>query len=658
MQGINDPQAANIGASGAQDSASLLTYILDKVRPARESRNNTWKPLWDAYERTYRGQWNESERVRTNERSKLIAPALAQAIDSTAAAIEDAIFQREFWFDVHDDYMDENPADISDVRGKLTEDLNLARAPEAISQCIMNACMLGNGIGKLNVKRITETVINENDEPEDKVRPLVELVPIHPWEFVIDTNARDIDNAFFVAHEPTVPKQTIVAKYKKDPGGYSNPSEGHTSPGGTPVVDPSESHSDDNGACFITEYYGLVPLKYFTPEQQEEVLESKMAIVSGMIEAIVTIANESVLLKAIPSPYQHRDRPIVGYAHEQLPGRFWGRSVSEKGWNAQKALDAELRARMDALALLTSPMMGVDVTRLPRNADMEVRPGKTWFTRGRPSEVLEPVILGNLNPSTFNQSAEMERMVTIGTGAMDSAVPLDQNRRNETASGISMMQSGSMKRLRRTMWNLERQFLNPFLKKTIWRYQQFYPLRYSKDMQFCVKGTQGIVAREWEMAQLTALLSVLPQESPAHGILVRGVIEMSGAPKRDQLLAALDKAAQPDPEQQKQQQAMQALQMKMAELGAAELEGKVAELAAKVQKLQAETNHINIKADLEDDLVEIQAANAATGMMKTKANQSQAAANAQRNDNDRRYKEKDLELKEKQLKQKNKPKGD
>ena len=39
-----------------------------------------------------------------------------------------------------------------------------------------------------------------------------------------------------------------------------------------------------------------------------------------------------------------------------------------KGITAQKALDAELRARIDALALTIHPMMAMDATRMPRGA--------------------------------------------------------------------------------------------------------------------------------------------------------------------------------------------------------------------------------------------------------------------------------------------------
>ena len=47
-----------------------------------------------------------------------------------------------------------------------------------------------------------------------------------------------------------------------------------------------------------------------------------------------------------------------------MPGRFWGRGVCEKGYSSQKALDTELRARIDALALTNAPMIGMDSTRI------------------------------------------------------------------------------------------------------------------------------------------------------------------------------------------------------------------------------------------------------------------------------------------------------
>jgi hypothetical protein len=86
-----------------------------------------------------------------------------------------------------------------------------------------------------------------------------------------------------------------------------------------------------------------------------------------------------------------------------VPNKFWGRGVSEKGYNAQKALDAEMRARIDSLALTTTPMMAADATRLPRGVKFEVRAGKTVLTNGNPRDAIMPLDMGTTDPSTFDQ---------------------------------------------------------------------------------------------------------------------------------------------------------------------------------------------------------------------------------------------------------------
>jgi hypothetical protein len=374
----------------------------------------------------------------------------------------------------------------------------------------------------------------------------------------------------------------------------------------------------------------LIPARLVRKEGVE--IKSSDIQGNGMVECIVTLANETELLRITVNPFIMKDRPIVAYQHSYVPGRWWGAGVAEKGWNAQRALDAELRARMDALGLLTSPMMGADITRLPRNPDMRVRPGKVWLTRGRPSEVLEPIILGNIDPNTFNQSSEMERLVQVGTGSIESNAPLNSDRRNETASGISMIQSSALKRQKGIMRNIERQLLNPFIRKAMWRLMQFNPQRYKADYEFCIKGTLGIIAREFEQSSMTALLSVIPPESPAHGILLKGIMELSGSPKRDELVAALQKAMEPNPEAQKQQQMQQEIQMQMLQEQLKELQLENAKTEAEIRNIDAETDEVKKRTDLLDEEMDIEALKASASVGKLKFD-------AREKEKDRQHKE-------------------
>jgi len=613
---ITEPENANIGDRKKGGFGTIVAHVMHIVRENRQIRDRTYKKQWDAYERTFRGLYTGTDKTREGERSRLVTPALAAAIESTAATIEDAIFSRENWFDVTDDLMDTDRDDVSQAHGLLNEDLNLAGVPEAIAKTVLNGCLYGTGIGKINITR-KEIRSYENGKVTKDYRPLVTLEAIPPWEFVIDSQARDISSAYFVAHETHVPRNVIWGRQKS--GTYrtvplmGNNSTTTANPAGEETPAGDRKAEDYDGSVFITEYYGLLPaamLKGVVDVQPEDIQGN------GHVECIITIGNELEVLRAVVNPFATKDRPIIAYQHSVVPGKFWGRGVAEKGWNAQRALDAELRARMDALGLLTSPMMGADITRLPRNPDMRVRPGKVWLTRGRPSEVLEPVILGNIDPNTFNQSSEMERMVQVGTGSIESNAPLNSDRRNETASGISMIQSSALKRMRRTMWNIERQFLNPFIRKAMHRYMQFAPSRYPNDVTFQISGTMGVVAREFEQSQLVGLLSNISPDQPSHGLILRAIIELSSSPKRDEILKKLDELNKPDPEAQQKQKEMEAIQMELQKEALKEQQYENAKTLEEIKLIQAETAHQMKMTELEDEKVEIQAANTALNKLK------------------------------------------
>ena len=627
---LGEPQNANLPTSG---HGGLVHHCMHLVRENRAIRDTKYKKNWDQYERTFRGIYSGNDRVRESERSKLVAPALSAAIESTAATIEDAIFSRDRWFDILDDKLDPEAQDVQRAHMILEEDMEEAGVPDAIAKIVLNGCLYGTGIGKINVTRREVRKVVQGQVQKD-FRPLVTLESIPPWEFVIDSQARDIKSAYFCAHETHVPKNVVWSRIKN--GTYRNvPLHGNTasttiSPAGEETPDGSRKSDEFDGSVFVTEYYGLVPAKMM--QGVAEVNKSDVQG-NGHVEVIITIANELEVLRAIVNPYTMKDRPVVAYQHSVVPGKFWGRGVAEKGWNAQRALDAELRARMDALALLTNPMMGADITRLPRNPDMKVRAGKVWLTRGKPSDVLEPVILGNIDPNTFNQSSEMERLVQVGTGAIESNAPLNSDRRNETASGISMIQSSALKRMRRTMWNMERQLLNPLIKKTLYRYMQFSKQRYQgmQDYEFCVKGTMGIVAREFEQAQLIGLLSNISPESPKHALVLKAIIEMSSSPKRDEILGAMAEMDKPDPEQQKMQQMMQQLQLEAQKETVTEQKLENEKTKAEIAKIMAEIEQIKKMTDLEDEKVEIQAANTVIGSNKVKIQEKLADIQREKN---------------------------
>jgi hypothetical protein len=637
----------------------LATWVMAHVNKWREHRDSAYLKRWGEYYRLWRGFWDPQDQNREAERAKLIAPATSQAVDMTVSEMEEATFGRQVWFDISDDYEDQQKDDAIFLRDQLLCDFEENKVPSAISEAYLNGALYGKGIAKVMVGNKLEYVVGPDGETSEQEKFRVWVEPIAPYNFVVDPGARSVDEALGCAHELTIPRHKVERRqadgfyYDTFIGNWDGSAQGFSEQG-TPLV----RDSDKSDTILITEYHGLVPENLLYQTEKEETLPGQIVDEQRvdfeedgpLVEAVVTIANKGILLRAVENPYLHKDRAIVAYSHDTVPGRFWGRGVCEKGYNPQKALDAELRARIDALAYLTYPTLGADATRLPRGLDLKIKPGRMFLTNGRPSEILEPIVFGNLNPATFQQSGDLERMVQMGTGAMDSASPLETNRRNETSSGMSMIQGGFIKRSKRAMRNVENEFLDPIIQKALWRYMQFAPERYPTDFKFIVNSTMGIMAKEFEQAQLTQMLQVIPPESPIFPAVVSGIVENSSAVNKSELVQTLQQMMTPTPEQEM----MKKLQMQAA---IAEMEEQIASAELKksqAKKAEAEAMLTMVKASLEDEKVEIAAANTVIGHRKNevtlKQTQIQAMQSLQEMEHDRHVMAHDEKMMDKEMK--------
>jgi len=653
---IVDPINSNATADESTHLDPLALWVMDHVNRWREHRDSNYLKRWGEYYRLWRGFWDPQDQNKEIERSKLIAPALQQAIDMTVSEMEEATFGRGVWFDVSDDYEDQQKEDATIVRDQLLCDFEENEVPSAISETYLNGALYGTGIAKIMIGKKTLG-------DQEVFRVWVE--PVAPQNFVIDPGARSIEEALGCAHEIGVPRHKVLRRiadgfyYDAYVGPWDGQHQGFSEQGSLLVRD-----ADKSDIVFITEYHGLVPERLLNPVEEETVLAGEVVnpdeksaadLDDGpLVEAIVTIANKGILLRAVENPYTHKDRAIVAYPHDTVPGRFWGRGVSEKGYNPQKALDAELRARIDALAYLTYPTIGADATRLPRGLDLKIKPGRMFLTNGRPSEILEPIVFGNLNPATFQQSGDLERMVQMGTGAMDSASPLETNRRNETMGGMSMIQGGFIKRSKRAMRNVEHRFLDKIIQKSIWRYMQFAPERYPTDFKFQVNSTMGIMAREFEQQVLTQMLQVVPPESPIFPAVIKGIVENSSAVNKSELVDAVKAMMQPNPEAEQMKQLMMQLQIQLQQGEVAKTQAEAEHAKAQAILAQAQAQLALVKASLEDEKVEIAASNTVIANKKTEVALAQTKIQAAQSAMEMKHDEKKMQHEERMMEKEDK----
>ena len=576
----------------------ISEWVLSRCENWRNHRDENYLDYWDSYERLWRGIWAGEDVHRESERSRIVTPALQQAIETSVAEIEEAVFGRgEKFFDIDDDRVDTERIDVEQIKRQMTEDFKRNHVRKDISDIILLGAVYGTGIG--------EIVVSEKTEKSPAMRPIAEmgitavgveertkfnvgLRPINPKNFLIDPVSTNIEDALGCAVEEYVSIHSVVAGMES--GVYDKVMNLGPTAVDTDLEPVQEEIEYQQDKVKLLRYYGLVPKFLIEAKDNEEITSlfnekteeygTEAADYTELVEAIVVIANDQYVLKAELSPYMMQDRPIVAFQYDSMPNRFWGRGIAEKGYNMQKAIDAQIRAHLDSLALTTVPMMGIDATRLPRGAKFEIRPGKTILTNGNPNEVLQPFKFGVTDPGNLQTAGEFMKMMLMATSTIDSTTP------TADGGGLNPALSAIIKKNKRTLVNFQEQFLIPFVTKSAYRFMQFDPDRYpAQDFIFVPTSNLGIVAREYEQMQFMNLLKTLGPDSPIVPMVMSAIIENSGLSNREELLAQMAQMSQPNP----LDQAAQQLQLQQAQLQVADLQADVTLKQAKAQKEVTET---------------------------------------------------------------------
>jgi hypothetical protein len=561
-------------------------------------------------------------------------------------------------FEIIDDGLDEDRTDVEVMQQLLLEDTHNNAYINNVTSIVKLAEIFGTGVGEVLVKTEMERVPTTQPMPEsemsavgvtEKEKITVKVKPVNPRNLLIDPNADAIEDSLGVAVEEYVSLYQIVKGMES--GVYRKTEIAPVYEGDD--LDPNHIESTDyqDDKVKVLRYYGLVPREYLEELQEkegEEVVElfpenSAAEGVSDLVESLIVIANDNTLLKAEKSPYMMEDRPIIAYRPEVRPGLFYGVGTVEKGYNMQKAIDAQLRSHMDSLALTTAPMMGIDATRLPRGMKFEVRPGKNILTNGNPAEILQPFKFGSTDASNYETAKGFEAMLLQATGTLDSSELVKSaasNAGQNNGMGMSLAMSAIVKKNKVAMASFQDDFIIPMVKKVAYRYMQFDPDRYPmKDFKFTTMSSIGAIAREYEQQQLIGLMQTLGPDSPIVPILLASIIGTSGLMNKEELMLQLEQLTQPDPQAQEMQQQAQQLQMGLVQAQANELNARAQESAADAQESQARAQKLLVEASLLDDKVKADLVRSLSANINTR----------DKNEFDKRVKAAEMILKEREM---------
>ena len=557
----------------------LVEWVISRVRQWKDHRVANYDRQWDAYERQWRAIYSEEDKTKKRERGKLISPAISEAVENAAAEIEEAVFGRGDFFDLWPEAADSdaNKEILSRNEVRFREDLERTDFTGQNSEVIMNSAVYGTGLGEFVLEDSVDRDISVEEvaapepaapqvgpdgqpvaAPAAPAQPTMRAVvtekevtrpqmrSVNPRNFIIDPAAKCIEDALGCAIEEDVGTHIIKAGVQK--GFYKDVKVEAAAGDPTTGQDPQVVNPWVNDVVPVIRYYGKVPKNLLFPKEttvdlftDEKKEPSTDPLDAEMVESWVIIANEQYLLKACETPDMMKDRPVVAYQWDIVPGKFYGRGICEKGATPARLLDAELRARIEALAYVAAPLMAMDATKLPRGFKFDVYPGKNLLFSGDPSTILKPFKFGELDQNSGAQVQLLDQMVQRATGSVDSSALAQGGVSGQARSGaVSMALAPIVKRNKRTLLRYVNRFLTPALRKLMWRYMQYDAGRYiPANMTFNVSSTMGIMQREYESANLAQMLSAMQPGTTEHLVVLMGLIANSGVQNRDMILAML-----------------------------------------------------------------------------------------------------------------------
>ncbi len=520
----------------------LVEWVMEHVLEWERWRKQHLDHKWAEYLRKWRGVWDEEDRTRSSERSRLISPALQQAVEEAMAEMEEAVMgDKEAFFDIDDDHSDGQKEDWQALRLQAIDDMDYANIPGALMECCgLMGAVYGTAIGKLVVDTRPDKKLKTLLDPKKRTitegiqggeRVVVFLEPVRCDQFVIDTavnkpGREGIEQALGMAHRLPRPRHSVRARIESEDY-WEVPLDGvMATQQGLATESGSLKVSSQEDANLLTEYHGLVPKVLLAAAQAGADAVNEIDS-RDMVEAVCTIVDDAYLLAARNNENLKGDRDFIAAPYDLLPGSFWGRGVAEKGINSQKALDAQLRAQIDGLGYTVHPMLGINSQRRDPRHKLEVKPGGLIYTNGDPRESLFPLNFGRIDPTTFTATGELERLIQSATGTAGSGA-VRSSRSNPSLGVSSMAQGGLAKRSKRTLRLMERHFLLPLIEKFVLRHMQWneevYPFM---DLRFRVRTATSLVAREVENQTLTQLLSAIPPQSPVFYALLGQIIQNS-----------------------------------------------------------------------------------------------------------------------------------
>ena len=322
--------------------------------------------------------------------------------------------------------------DSDDVEVVKEESFIDEKTKEQLEELKQLALAQGQDIGDVPTPKLHNCIIKRTTS-SGKVK--IENIP--PEEFLIERNAKTIEEANFVAHRVLKTRSDLIQM------GFDREVVENLATQNTVLLNEER----------LTRFSDIdeSPLNDSPDESTEdiEIYECYVKIdmdgdgIAELRKVIVAGSNGNTVLENMPCDFI----PFCSLTPIPMPHRFYGRSVSELVEDVQLVKSTVMRQLLDNMYLTNNNRVAVMDGMVNLDDLLTNRPGGVVRTKQPPSQVMMPMQNQTISQQAFPLLEYLDTVRETRTGVTRYSQGLDADSLNKTATGVNTLMSQSQMRM-------------------------------------------------------------------------------------------------------------------------------------------------------------------------------------------------------------------
>lgn len=347
-----------------------------------------------------------------------------------------------------------NDFDNADINTSLFDyEWDMMDMRKKLKNWVKETLIYGTGILKLywEFKEDDSTVLIDQAQAE-----LVDL-----FDFFPDPNATNMSNARYAIHRTERDLESLKnnPNYDIPAGLVSSVSEDTYKVQRDAILGLTKPADKNSKKVEILEYWGEYDLG------------------NGVEQCLMVVANKQYIIRAEPSPYDHKQIPFIRMVDVEDPFSFWGIGEVEQLQSLQYELNDVRNQRMDNVTLILNRMWKVNKNADVDEQDLISQAGQVVHVGEMTG--LEPIVTPDVTQSAYNEESLIKSDMQFVSGVNDVTMGGTQGKgpgqagvTNDTATGIMLLQEAGNARFKYKLDNIE-DSLRDFGKQLLALNQQF-----------------------------------------------------------------------------------------------------------------------------------------------------------------------------------------